>query len=629
MSPSRRVALALALVAVVATAPSALASPTTSSAKPPALQSFRTVPLTFTVHVGPANATTCTVLGDLRIPSSVSRSRPAPGAVMATNGFGGGKDDIGPNGNGAYGARFAEQGYVTLSYAGLGFGGSSCLIYIDDPAYDGKAGSQLIDFLGGVKGVARTSDGKPFDVAGLVRLDRKGSDGRYHPHDPRVAMIGGSYGGQAQFTIARVDPRLDAIAPVYTWNDLSYSLAPNNAGAVSQGAVISKTPGIWKAGWHGLFAALGVAGPIAYPGNSGGPCGGYPQWVCQAVGELASVGYPSAATQQHLRDISVGYNMSHIRIPVLLSQGQQDSLFNLHEAQATYSALKAQGTPVRMLWQSWGHTVGTPVAGELNTGTLAPGSADLRDSYQGRIYTDWMAHWLKDNNTDLGPALRYFRDWAYQAPTSSSKVASYRAVSAAYASSATVPVGAAQALTLSAGKDLVKGSARAGAATFLATGGEPTNTGEAVTGGAVPQVDAPGTTAAWSTPPLAAPLDVAGVGSLRIKFDAPLAQAAQAGGPAGQLQLFAKLYDVAPDGSRSLVRNLVSAVRVPDVRKPVTITLPGVVHRFATGHKVQLVLAASDAVYKGFGVAGPVTVTDSPAAPNVLILPVTSALRLS
>jgi ABC-2 type transport system ATP-binding protein len=61
---------------------------------------------------------------------------------------------------------------------------------------------------------------------------------------------------------------------------------------------------------------------------------------------------------------------------------------------------------------------------------------------------------------------------------------------------------------------------------------------------------------------------------------------------------------------------------VPDVTKPVRITLPGIVHRFAPGHRVQLVLAASDATYKGAGLAGTATVVDSPLAPNVLSLPV-------
>jgi ABC-2 type transport system ATP-binding protein len=66
----------------------------------------------------------------------------------------------------------------------------------------------------------------------------------------------------------------------------------------------------------------------------------------------------------------------------------------------------------------------------------------------------------------------------------------------------------------------------------------------------------------------------------------------------------------------------VAAARIPDVTQPARIARPGVVHRFAPGHRVQLVLAASDATYKGTGLPGAVTVVDSPLAPNVLTLPV-------
>jgi predicted acyl esterase len=149
----------------------------------------------------------------------------------------------------------------------------------------------------------------------------------------------------------------------------------------------------------------------------------------------------------------------------------------------------------------------------------------------------------------------------------------------------------------------------------------PTNTGEAVTGGPPPQVDPPGTFAAWRSAPVEAPLDVAGVPELTVQLTAPQIAAAQ-DDALGKLQLFAKLFDVGPDGERTLVRDLVSAFRVPDVTQPVRVTLPGIVHRFDTGHSVELVLAASDATYKGAGLPGPVTVNDSAAAPNTLTLPV-------
>jgi hypothetical protein len=65
-------------------------------------------------------------------------------------------------------------------------------------------------------------------------------------------------------------------------------------------------------------------------------------------------------------------------------------------------------------------------------------------------------------------------------------------------------------------------------------------------------------------------------------------------------------------------------VRVTDVSQVVHIELPGVVQRWGTGHRIQLVLAASDAAYAGNAAVLPVTVTSDPSHPGVLTLPVLS-----
>lgn len=615
----------------------ALTSSAASTASPPPVRSlvgFRTIPLSFTVEVGPAaGRLRCRIVGDLRIPNGVTRGRPAPGAILATNGFGGSKNDAADNGGpGAYGARFAEQGYVTLAYSSLGFGGSGCNITVSDPLYDGQAGSQLISFLGGAPGLATTGDGKPFDIPGLVRQDPVAHDGKPHRFDPRVGMIGGSSGGEQQFAIAGQDPRLDAIIPIYTWNDLDHALTPNNADPLP-GRLSTATPGIWKAVWQSIFFGLGVAGPVTNPADPTRTttCGSFQPWICQATAEQAAQGFPSAVSRAHFRELSVASYIKQIRIPVLLAQGQRDSLFTLNEAAATYASMRAQGTPVRMLWQSWGHSVTTPVPGELSTGTLVAGSADLRDSVEGRVFSDWFAHWLRDEPTDLGPALRYFRPEAYLAPADpSNRVAALRAATAAYASAPSYPIGPSRTLFLSGSASLVpsRGAVQAGSTTFLATGSSaPTNTGEAVAGDGIPQEDTPGTFASWTGSPLSAAVEIAGVPQLTITLDAPHIAALQQVAPEAHLQLFAKVYDVAPDGSRTLVRNLASAVRVPDVTKSVTIDLPGVVYRFKAQHAVQLVLASSDSAYKGAGISGPVTVRNSALGDNVLRLPVTGMER--
>jgi ABC-2 type transport system ATP-binding protein len=57
----------------------------------------------------------------------------------------------------------------------------------------------------------------------------------------------------------------------------------------------------------------------------------------------------------------------------------------------------------------------------------------------------------------------------------------------------------------------------------------------------------------------------------------------------GDLYLFGKVFDVAPDGSAELIHRLVSPVRVPAgaVGEPVELNLIGFAHRFDAGHRVR------------------------------------------
>jgi ABC-2 type transport system ATP-binding protein len=135
-----------------------------------------------------------------------------------------------------------------------------------------------------------------------------------------------------------------------------------------------------------------------------------------------------------------------------------------------------------------------------------------------------------------------------------------------------------------------------------------------------PEADAPGTAASWTTPVLTSPLDVAGSPRLTLKVDAPLAASTQSDDPATQLVLFVKLLDVAPDGSASLIRYQNLPVRIPDVTKPVQITLGGLVHRFAPGHQLRLTVAGGSANYRGNSVANAVTIPSGVG--QVLTLPV-------
>lgn len=541
---------------------------------------------TWDVLVGPGGDQPCRILGDLYVPSNATSSRPAP-VILTTNGFGGDKDD-----QAWIGQAFGKQGYVVLSYSGLGFGGSGCNIQLDDPDWDGKAASQLIGWLGQQSFVAK--------------------DG---PGDPRVGMIGGSYGGQVQYAAASVDRRLDTIVPIITWNDLAYALAPNNRALGAQPPGL--TAGVPKWHWTTFFHAVGLAQPALHPDSTPKPpssCPGFDPRVCPAYQGIAARGYADEETEALVRHASVATYIDKIRIPTLIMQGEADTLFNLNEAVATYHGLKARGVPVKLVFQSWGHSDSSPAPGELD-------HANPMQSYQGQLVAAWFAKHLKGQRVSTGAEFEYFRPWVKYTGNAAP----------AYGRARAFPVGATMPFYLSGSNALVTGRAavKAGSTTFgTPPGGQPGSYSET---SAVqneppfahfPPSDPPGTFAAFSTAPLPRALDTVGIPTLDVRIADPFTSPVD---PALQAVVYAKIYDVAPDGAVTLVHRLVSPVRIDDPSRPVRIYLPGIVHRFAAGHVLRVVLATSDQAYLNNRTPHLLTVATDPANPGVLRLPVLAA----
>ena len=603
--PRSRLAIP-SVVAALAAGALAVSLPASAAAAPYTVQTLH-----FAVQTGPTGGTPCDIVGDVYVPTSASPTNRVP-AILTTNGFGGSKDD-----QAGIGAAFASRGYVVLSYSGLGFGGSTCKITLDDPDWDGKAASQLISYLGGATGIAFTDaqHTTPAPALNVVVHDARDHDGNADAADPRVGMIGGSYGGSIQFAAAADDPRLDTIVPMITWNDLTYSLDPNNTDQTT--GVTSSTPGAIKLNWGLGFSAEGaVLDGLPSAGNDPSrlyPCPNFADWVCPALVTGGTTGYFQPDAISAARHASVASFMGKVRVPVLLMQGENDTLFNLNEAAATYRALKAQGTPVKMVWQSWGHSGSTPAPGELDLTNPDPAT-----QYETARVADWFAHYLKGSSVSTGPTFAYFRDWI-----------TYSGIATpAYATSSTFPVGAARTLYLSGGQLLAQSSSdvTSGAQSFVTPpAGPPTSLnpldvlGSYATG--LPQaLDVPGTYADWTTAALPAPLDVAGSPVARITVQAPTVAATQLAGPGGQLVLFVKIEDVAPDGTASLIHGLEAPIRVADVGRPITVTLPAIVHRFATGHAIRIVVAGGSDNYRGGLTPTPVTIAGGTG--QTVVLPV-------
>jgi ABC-2 type transport system ATP-binding protein len=597
--PARRTSAALTATALAGSG-LALAGLTTPAAVADDTPGYSLRHFTVEVKVGPAGDQTCTVDADLYRPDGATRRHKAP-AILSTNGFGGSKDD---SNEAAIGRGFARAGYVVLTYTGLGFPNSGCKITLDDPDYDGVAGKQMVDVLARKKYVAKEA-----------------------PGDPRVGMIGGSYGGQIQYAVAMQDKRVDALIPIITWNDLSYSLAPNNTDL--RRGVTYDTPGVAKKQWIDLFFGAGIAdgaqGTAIDPARNAG-CPNFRDEACQAAAQLNTAGYPDETTLALARHASVASYLPRIKAPTLLVQGQKDTLFNLQEAVATYRGLRAQGTPVRMVWQSWGHSGSTPAPGELDLD--AP---SLDDTYLGRRFHAWMDHYVAgDRSAPVGPRFAYFRDWVRY---DTSKDQAGRAIEKAYAEKDTFSQKPTATLFLTGPDGLTadRSAVQAGSASYANASAAPTSYSETsgLEGGQVnqPVSDAEGTYVAFTSKPLAKGATLVGSPRLTLHLDAPVAAGTQSGDPAGKLVLFAKIYDVAPDGTESLQHRLISPARVADVTKPVRVELPGVVQRFEKGHRIRLVVAASDWAYAGNAAPQPVTVTTSPDAPSALRLPLTGDLR--
>lgn len=609
-------ALALTLSLGVAALPAAgAASAGPAAATNTAGFTVRTLHFHVTVPnetVGGTGTQKCLIVGDLYKPANASPHHLVP-VILTTNGFGGSKND-----QAGLAKVAARHGYGVLSYSGLGFGGSGCKISLDDPSYDGAAGSQLVSFLGGKTGIATTLAGKAYPSVRWIRHDRRDHLGHRRRFDPRVGMVGGSYGGQIQFAIADKDPRLDAIVPIITWSDLAYSLAPNDTGFVHGVTYNTKAPGTAKLDWVNLFFADGIAdglqGGTIDPSRNAG-CPNFITEACQANAELESNAVDPKELFRFARHASVESYIHHIRIPTLLMQGQGDTLFNLQEATATYRSLRKQHTPVKMIWQSWGHSISTPQPGEFVEG------AGVLHTYEGQRVFAWFNHYLKGQHVSTGPRFAYYRDYVHFHGKGPDTVQ--------YAHSSHLRVGHLKTFYGSGASSLVakRSTVKPGSTTYSNfSGPTPLSYSEvsAVQGSTIPNQDtkpsdSPGSFADWRSAPLRHHVDVAGSPTATLHITAPGTSSATA---AGELQMFVKVYDIAPNGTINLVNRLVAPVRVLNDNKTIHVQLPGIVHRFAKGDRIELVVAATDSAYRNASAVQVATATTSGKAPMILRLPV-------
>jgi ABC-2 type transport system ATP-binding protein len=245
----------------------------------------------------------------------------------------------------------------------------------------------------------------------------------------------------------------------------------------------------------------------------------------------------------------------------------------------------------------------------------------VQHTYEGKRVFAWFARYLKGKHVSTGPRFAYYRDYV--------KFSGKGPDTKQYGHAKRFPIGHLKTFYGSGTSALVakRSKVASGSQSYQnPAGAAPASYSEVsgVQGSEIPDQstkpsDTAGSFAAWTSPKLTHRLDVAGIPRATLHLTSPVASSSST---ATELQLFAKVYDVAPDGTIDLVRRLVAPVRVRNVSKPVHVKLPGIVHRFAKGDRVELVVAATDSAYRNSNTVQPATATTSKKQPTILRLPV-------
>jgi ABC-2 type transport system ATP-binding protein len=238
------------------------------------------------------------------------------------------------------------------------------------------------------------------------------------------------------------------------------------------------------------------------------------------------------------------------------------------------------------------------------------GTTGLDQCYLPLRTLTFFDHWLR-GKPDRTPGFSYYRDWvAYKGSGPTTQ----------YGDAPAFPTGRLLTLHLSGTSALVVREPVAGSVDIVNPGAGSyselsnfTGPGSSPNAQQLPPTDAPGTVAEFTSGPLLSPLVSVGVPTARLR---------QAHRAASDLFLFGKVYDVAPDGTATLIHRLVAPVRVPSgsLGAAVDVKLLGFAHRFDTGHRIRVAFAATDAGY--YGNPRPDLITLTTGLGSALTLPV-------
>jgi dienelactone hydrolase len=506
---------------------------------------------------------------------------PAPGSgtdgnyplIIVGHGYGGSKIGFGASGSTSGLRRFTSRGYAVFSMTDRGFHescGTPAAITAALGACNGAGWIHLMDDRFEVRD-AQFFAGELADE-GLV-------DGQ------RIGAIGGSYGGGLSLQLAtlnnrvmmpdgslvpwtspvgHVPMRIAAATPDIPWSDLAYSLNPNGAKLdYVADAPYTGRAGVEKLSFQtGLYLSGQVSGE--YCGQAPYPaCTDFQSDVTQWKNRIEQ-GEPYdgdpliAAILSEIKSHHSAYYIDHSTppAPLLISNGFTDDLFPADEALAYYNRIRAQypDAPISMLFGDFGHMRA------LNK----PGDSNARDAAQNA----WLDFYVKGSG---GQPFQGVTTFAITCPSSAPSGGPFQAGSWA---------------GLQHGVVRFRGG---GVKTVSASGGSPDvdTTFDPVSGGGAcataPATDLPGV-ATYRLP-------AAGGGGYTLMGSAMVL--ATISSPAANSELAARLLDVAPDGSETLVTRQLYRPEVGTSRQVFQLHPSG--HLFAAGHVAKLELLPRDA----------------------------------
>ena len=238
-----------------------------------------------------------------------------------------------------------DAGYNVVTWDPRGEWRSGGVMHLNSPDLEGRDVSAIITW------VATQSE---------VQLDGL--------NDPRMGMVGASYGGGIQLATAAIDHRVDALVPTIAWNNLVDVLFPRGAVNSSWGTLLPSVLALTLAREH----------PRIFP--------------------VAVMGVLFGTAQQSDLDLvnGLGYDdqIQDITAPTLLIQGTVDTLFTLDQAHSVAGKLIGAGTTTKVIWYCGGH------------------GACLSDDPRGDVVLDstleWLNHYVKGDETiDVGPQFEW------------------------------------------------------------------------------------------------------------------------------------------------------------------------------------------------------------------------------